>query len=213
MILYFSILAMSCKNQEKSRSQPFLSRHATLVSSSLPDETKPYAFFLQTVPDSIIFEIPNVSEYSTRTNWNENSVWNRKIRIKKKILPVVASSAFVIFIVLLFFCFENSEVWLFWEINIIFLDWIIWRADYNISRPRGPSLCTCRIIRIINIIKVAPQLLGINMKICYDPRFIDIRVTMATYWRHYVFYLPLHFLVLGVLSGNRLRVLVPLLVA
>ena len=49
---------MSCKNQEKSRSQPFLSRHASLVSSSLPDETKPDAFFLQTVPDSIIFEIP-----------------------------------------------------------------------------------------------------------------------------------------------------------
>ena len=58
MILYFLILAISCKNQEKSRSQPLLSRHATLVSSSLPDETKPDAFFLQTVPDSIVFEIP-----------------------------------------------------------------------------------------------------------------------------------------------------------
>ena len=35
---------MYSKNQEKSRSQPFLK--------------KPDAFFLQTVPDSIIFEIP-----------------------------------------------------------------------------------------------------------------------------------------------------------
>lgn len=48
---------MSCENQEESRSQPFLSRNATLVSSSLPDETKPDAFFLQTKPDSIIVEI------------------------------------------------------------------------------------------------------------------------------------------------------------
>ena len=38
---------------------------------------------------------------------------------------MVASSEFVIFIVSLFFCFENSEVWLFWVINIILLDWII----------------------------------------------------------------------------------------
>ena len=46
---------MSCENQEESRSQPFLSRNATLVSSSLPDETKPV--FLQTIPYSIIVEI------------------------------------------------------------------------------------------------------------------------------------------------------------
>ena len=40
----------------------------------------------------------------------------------KKILRLVACSEFVIFIVLLFFCFENIELWLFWEINIILLD-------------------------------------------------------------------------------------------
>ena len=134
---------MSCKNQEKSRSQPFLSRHATLVSSSLPDETKPDAFFLQTVPDSIIFEIPQTYLNIQREQTEMKTQFEiEKYVLRKKILPVVASSAFVIFIVLLFFCFENSKVWLFWEINIIFLDWIIWRADYNISRPRGPSLCT-----------------------------------------------------------------------
>ena len=61
--------------------------------------------------------------------------------------------------------------------------------------------------------KRLPQLHCIKMKIYYDPCFIDIRVTMATSWRHYVFYLPLYFSVLGVFFRNRLRELVSPLVA
>ena len=38
------------------------------------------------------------------------------------------------------------------------------------------------------------------MKICYDPCFIDIGVAMATQWGHFVFNLPLYFLVPGVFS-------------
>ena len=40
----------------------------------------------------------------------------------------------------------------------------------------------------------------IKMKICYDTCFIDIGVAMATQWRHFVFNLPLYFLVPGVFS-------------
>ena len=51
------------------------------------------------------------------------------------------------------------------------------------------------------------------MKSCYDTCFIDIRVTMETWWR-YVIYLPLYFSVPGVFFFyNRLRVLAPRLVA
>ena len=35
------------------------------------------------------------------------------------------------------------------------------------------------------------------MKICYDPCFIDIGVAMVTQWRHFLFNLPLYFLVPG----------------
>ena len=61
--------------------------------------------------------------------------------------------------------------------------------------------------------KRLPPLHCIKMKICYDPCFIDIRVTMATSWRHYAFYLPLYFSVLGVFFRNPLRELVPPLVS
>ena len=62
--------------------------------------------------------------------------------------------------------------------------------------------------------KRLPQLHCIKMKICYDSCFIDIRVTMATQWHRFVFYLPLCFSVLRVFfSRNRLRVLVPPLVS
>ena len=40
----------------------------------------------------------------------------------------------------------------------------------------------------------------IKMKICHDTCFIDIGVAMATQWRHFVFNLPLYFLVAGVFS-------------
>ena len=40
----------------------------------------------------------------------------------------------------------------------------------------------------------------IKMKICYNTCFIDIGVAMATQWRHFVFNLPLYFLVAGVFS-------------
>ena len=51
------------------------------------------------------------------------------------------------------------------------------------------------------------------MKSCYDTCFIDIRVTMETWWR-YVIYLPLYFSVPGVFFfKNRVRVLAPPLVA
>ena len=133
---------MSCENQGESRSQPFLSRNATLVSSSLPDETKPDAFFLQTIPDSIIFEMPQTYQNIHREQTEMKTKFEIEKYIFRKKKGVVASSEFVIFIVSLFFCFENSEVWLFWVINIILLDWIIWRAKCNISRPRGSSLCT-----------------------------------------------------------------------
>ena len=38
------------------------------------------------------------------------------------------------------------------------------------------------------------------MKICYDPCFIDMGVAMVTQWRHFLFNLPLYFLVPGVFS-------------
>jgi len=40
----------------------------------------------------------------------------------------------------------------------------------------------------------------LKMKICYDPCFIDIGVAMVTQWRHFLFNLPLYFLVPGVFS-------------
>ena len=47
----------------------------------------------------------------------------------------------------------------------------------------------------------------------YDPCFIGIGVVMTTKWRHYVFHVPLYFSVLGIFFWNRLRELVPPLVA
>ena len=38
------------------------------------------------------------------------------------------------------------------------------------------------------------------MKICHGPCFIDIGVAMVTQWRHFLFNLPLYFLVPGVFS-------------
>ena len=169
---------MYSKNQEKSRSQPFLSRHATLVSSSLPDETKPDAFFLQTVPDSIIFEIPQTYLNIQREQTEMKTQFEiEKYVLRKKYYRWLLPPR-LLFLSCYFSSASKTVKYDYFGINIIFLDWIIWRADYNISRPRTFPLY--RIIRIINIIKVAPQLLGINMKICYDPCFIDIRVTMAT---------------------------------
>ena len=47
----------------------------------------------------------------------------------------------------------------------------------------------------------------------YDPCFIGIGVVMATKWRQCVFHLPLYFSVFGSFFRNRLRELLPPLVA
>ena len=61
--------------------------------------------------------------------------------------------------------------------------------------------------------KRLPQLYYIRMKIFYDLGFIAIVVAMATYRRHYVFYLSLCFSVPGVFLKNRLREFVPAIIA
>ena len=61
--------------------------------------------------------------------------------------------------------------------------------------------------------KRLPQLYYIKMKISYDLGFIAIGVAMATFRRHYVFYLSLSFSVPGVFSRNRLREYVPAIIA
>ena len=57
------------------------------------------------------------------------------------------------------------------------------------------------------------QLYYIKMKISYDLGFIAIGVAMATKRRHYVFYLSLCFSVPGGFLENRLRELVPAIIA
>ena len=61
--------------------------------------------------------------------------------------------------------------------------------------------------------KRLPQLYYIKMKTSYDLGFIAIGVAIATWRRHYVFYLSFCFSVPGVFLRNRLRKFVPTIIA
>ena len=91
------------------------------------------------------------------------------------------------------------------SVTLRWLDWIFWGGYLS-------SLSINYVTMIKDMEQRLPQLYYIKMKISYDLGFIAIGVAMATYRRHYVFYLSLCFSVPGGFLRNRLREYVPAII-
>ena len=79
-----------------------------------------------------------------------------------------------------------------------------WKSKHQVEPSRKATLSLSILTSAFTKIseKCYVQLYYIKMKICHGPCFIDIGVAMVTQWRHFLFNLPLYFLVPGVFSES-----------